>query len=108
MLNISDLYFFKQEDTCVRKKDATGLITLKEKIGDITPKPILGALNVKNRVIQMKTVVELNVIRDIALGGGWENVVLQENTMQIITHVENVFDLLIMQFRIINVYTQGL
>ena len=35
----------------MRKKDAIGLIILKEKIGDITPKPILGALNVKNRVI---------------------------------------------------------
>ena len=35
----------------MRKKDAIGLVTLREKIGDITPKPILGALNVKNRVI---------------------------------------------------------
>ena len=35
----------------MRKKDAIGLITLKEKIGDITQKPILGVLNVKNRVI---------------------------------------------------------
>ena len=60
----------------MRKKDAIGLIILKEKIGDITPKPILGALNVKNRVIWMKTVVELNVTRDIVLGGSWENVVL--------------------------------
>ena len=53
----------------MRKKDAIGLITLKEKIGDITLKPILDALNAKSRAIWMKTVVELNVTRDIVLGG---------------------------------------
>ena len=35
----------------MRKKDAIGPVTLREKIGDITPKLTLGALNVKNRVI---------------------------------------------------------
>ena len=53
----------------------------------------------------MNTVVELNVIRDIALGGNQGNAVLWENTMQTITHVENVFNLWIMQIKITIVYT---
>jgi len=64
-----------QKDTCVKKMDAVGLITLKDKIGDIIPKKTLGVLNVKKGVIWMKIVVELNVTRDIVPGGSGENAV---------------------------------
>ena len=60
----------------MKKKDAVGLITLKDKIGDIIPKTTLGVLNVKKGVIWMKIVVELNVTRDIVPGGSGENAVI--------------------------------
>ena len=60
----------------MKKKFAIALITLKEKIGDIIPKAILGVSSVKKDVMQIKIVVELNVTRDIVPGGNGENAVM--------------------------------
>ena len=75
-------------DSCAKTKDANGLITSKEKIGVITLRPILVAINVKRSAIQTQNVVESNVIEDIVHGGKLESVVRHKNIPKRITHVE--------------------
>ena len=52
---------------------ASGIISTKMQIGDIIPKPMGSVWPVHEYATMTQTVAELNVVEDIAVGGGKEH-----------------------------------